>query len=152
MVCNHRIPSPCECRRMMCLKPLEVTQTSLTPSRTSLCNGNSCCPTASTKACWLKTCGAWLAPRGRPLRPRPQLAIYTCQTATELLNFHLSLTSGAHANHLYNSIQFLDFHVHFVFRTPKVMFSNPIVPYTIYHVNVHTIMHISHTSIHQNAQ
>ena len=33
---------PCENRRMMHLKPLEVTRTSLTPSHTSLCNGCSC--------------------------------------------------------------------------------------------------------------
>ena len=41
MVCYHRISSPCECRRMMCLKPLEVTWTSLATCCTSLCNRNS---------------------------------------------------------------------------------------------------------------
>ena len=41
MVCHHRIFSPCECRRMMRPKPLEVTRTSLTTRYTSLCY--SCC-------------------------------------------------------------------------------------------------------------
>ena len=41
MVCHHRISYPCECQRMMCPKPLEVTRTSLTTCCTSLCNGNS---------------------------------------------------------------------------------------------------------------
>ena len=41
MVCHHQISSPCECRRMMCPKPLEVTQTSLATCCTSLCNSSS---------------------------------------------------------------------------------------------------------------
>ena len=40
MVCHHRISSPCECRRMMCLKSLEVTRTSLTTCCISLCNSS----------------------------------------------------------------------------------------------------------------
>ena len=39
-------------------------------------------PTTSGNACWSNIGGAWLAPRGRPLRPRPRLAIYTCQMAS----------------------------------------------------------------------
>ena len=42
MISYHWIPSPGECRRMMCYKPLEVTWPPLTPSCTSLCNGSSC--------------------------------------------------------------------------------------------------------------
>ena len=41
MVCNHRISSPSECRRMMCSKPLEVTWTSLATLCTSLCYGSN---------------------------------------------------------------------------------------------------------------
>ena len=37
MVCHHQISSPCECRRMMRPKPLEVTRTFLTTCYTSLC-------------------------------------------------------------------------------------------------------------------
>ena len=46
MVCHHRISSPCECRRMVRSKPLEVTRTSLTTCYASLCN-SSCCNTYS---------------------------------------------------------------------------------------------------------
>ena len=42
MTSYHWIPSPGECRRMMCYKPLEVTCPPLSPSCTSLCNGSSC--------------------------------------------------------------------------------------------------------------
>ena len=38
MVCHHRISSPCECRRMMRPKLLEVTTTSLTTCYASLCD------------------------------------------------------------------------------------------------------------------
>ena len=41
MVCHNRISSPCECWRMMCLKPLEVSRTSLATCCTSLCNSSS---------------------------------------------------------------------------------------------------------------
>ena len=40
MVCHHRISSPCECQRMMCPKPLEVTRTSLTTCCISMCNSS----------------------------------------------------------------------------------------------------------------
>ena len=42
MVCHHRVSSPCECRRMMRPKPLEVTRTSLTTCYTSLCDSSRC--------------------------------------------------------------------------------------------------------------
>ena len=38
---NHRVPSSHVCRRMMCLKPLEVTRPSLAHRCTSPCNGSS---------------------------------------------------------------------------------------------------------------
>ena len=38
---DHRVPSSHVCRRMMCLKPLEVTRPSLAYHCTSLCNGSS---------------------------------------------------------------------------------------------------------------
>ena len=38
-------------------------------------------------------------PRGRPLCPRPLLAIYTVQWQQESFNFHFSLTSNADANY-----------------------------------------------------
>ena len=40
MVCHHWISSPCECRRMMHPKPLEVTRNSLTTYYTSLCDSS----------------------------------------------------------------------------------------------------------------
>ena len=47
-----------------------------------------------------------------------------------------------------NTHQFPNYHVHFVFRTPKVMFSNPSVPYTIHHVYYsHKSPHISHNML-----
>ena len=38
---DHRVPSSHVCRRMMCLKPLEVTRPSLAHRCTSPCNGSS---------------------------------------------------------------------------------------------------------------
>ena len=38
---DHRVPSSHVCRRMMCLKPLEVTRPSLAHRYTSPCNGSS---------------------------------------------------------------------------------------------------------------
>ena len=38
---DHRVPSSHVCRRMMCLKPLEVTYPSLARRCTSPCNGSS---------------------------------------------------------------------------------------------------------------
>ena len=118
-------------------------------------------PTASAKACWSNTGGAWLAPRGRPLRPRPRLAIYTCQMATTLFNLisvelvmHMPITSGLN-NHeptrsspkwgylpttpfFFNKIQ--NFLGHFVFRTPKVIIPNIRIPlfflYTLCHAYI----------------
>ena len=40
MVFHHRFSFPCECRRMMRPKPLEVTRTSLTTCYTSLCDSS----------------------------------------------------------------------------------------------------------------
>ena len=58
MVCHQRISSPCECRRMMCPKPLEVTQTSLTTCHTSLCNRSSHNPYSLSKGMPIKS--RWL--------------------------------------------------------------------------------------------
>ena len=38
---DHRVPSSHVCQRMMCLKPLEVTRSSLAHRCTSSCNGSS---------------------------------------------------------------------------------------------------------------
>ena len=54
MVCHHRISSPCECRRMMCPKPLKLTWTSLATCCTSLCNSSSCNPYSFNKGLLVK--------------------------------------------------------------------------------------------------
>ena len=54
MVCHHRVSSPCECRRMMRSKPLEVTRTSLTICYTSLCYSCRCNTYSLSKSLLIK--------------------------------------------------------------------------------------------------
>ena len=70
MVCHHLVSSPCECRRMMCPKPLEVTRIFLFTCYTRLCD-SSCCNTYSlsksllikywrlVKCRWCLTSASW---------------------------------------------------------------------------------------------
>ena len=61
---DHRVPSSHVCRRMMCLKPLEVTRPSLAHRCTSPCSGTShgahlhnngnCSPYSLYKGMWVK--------------------------------------------------------------------------------------------------
>ena len=71
MVCHHRISSPCEYRRMMCLEPLEVTRTSLATCCTSLCNSSSCNPYSLNKGLlvkywWCLTSTPWTTSTSSP--------------------------------------------------------------------------------------
>ena len=77
MVYHHRISSPCECRRMIRPKPLEVTRIFLSTYYTTLCD-SSCCNTYSLskslliKHWWCLTSTSWT-----PSTSSSLLAIYT---------------------------------------------------------------------------
>ena len=98
MIRYHWIPSPGECRRMMCYKPLEVTWPPLTPSCTSLCNGSSCNTHDLHKGLLVKN--RWSASRAIPAfssstshlhmsnRKLRSLSLYSISSAYATTNLH----------------------------------------------------------------
>ena len=71
VVCHHHISSPCEYRKMMCPKPLEVTRTSLATCCTSLCNSSSSNPYSLSKGLlvkywWYLASTSWTTPMSSP--------------------------------------------------------------------------------------
>ena len=54
MVCYHRVSSPCECRRVVRSKSLEVTRTSLTTCYISLCYSYRCNTYSLSKSLLIK--------------------------------------------------------------------------------------------------
>ena len=89
MVCHHRVSSPCECRRVVRSKSLEVTRSSLTTCYARLCNGSRCNTYSLSKGLlikyrWLVKCRWYLTSTPwTALRPRPLLAIYTIKMAVK---------------------------------------------------------------------
>ena len=128
MVSHHRIPSSCECRRIMCFKPLEVIQTSLTPRCTSLCNIGKCNAHSLYKGLLIKT--RWCLASAPWTTSTPSSSTCHLQMSNgNLIFIYLCSISSAHATTNIN-------HTHF--------------PYTIYQVydsyNIqHNIMqHVTH--------
>ena len=97
-------------------------------------------PIASMKACWSKTCGNGLLLHPSPRRPLARLAIYICQIAIE--SYIVSKKWGSSLNFEISLLVQLVVHVpttnrpqppepfcSFFSQTPKVIFSNPSVPF-----------------------
>ena len=125
----------------MCDKHLEVTRSSLTPSRTSICDGSSYNTHGLHKDLLIKNrwCTLWAT-----------LASSSSTCHLHKLNGNLRFSSLLLVVHLPTTncslIKILNYCVQYVFRTPKVMFSNPSVHHMIYHTKT---SHNSSTQITQ---
>ena len=127
----------------MCDKPLEVTRSSLTHSYTSLCGGSSCNTHGLLKSLLIKNrwCASWATLASLSSTCHLHKSNGNLRFSSLLLVVHLPTTNC-------NLIKFPNYHVQYVFRTPKFMFSNPSVHHTIYHTKSYTIrVHKSHTTI-----
>ena len=83
---DHRVPSSHVCRRMMCLKPLEVTRPSLAHRCTNPCNGSS----HSTRLHNDGNCSAYSLYKGLWVKQRWWLTIVLGTTSTSYSSiFHL---------------------------------------------------------------
>ena len=126
----------------MCDKPLKVTRSSLTPSCTSLCDGSSCNTNGLRKGLLIKNmwCASWATPASSSSTCHPHKSNGNLRFSSLLLVVNLPTTNCI-------LIKFMNHRVQYVFRTPKVMFSNPSVHHTIYHTKS---SHNSSTQITHN--
>ena len=126
----------------MCLEPLEVTSTSLTSSYFSLCSSGYLNNHGLYEGLLIKN--RWGRPslRGRPLCPRPLLAIYTSQKSS-LESFSCLLLVHMPTNNKPNILNHP-----FVSQTPKVTFLNPSVHISYIHPTTYIIHIICNTQSH----
>ena len=96
MVCHHRVSSPCECRRMMRSKSLEVTRSSLTTCYASLCDSSRCNTYSLSKSLLIKY--------GRLVKCRWCLTSASWTSST-------SSTSSSSTSHLHNEHGRFNFNV-----------------------------------------
>ena len=138
----------------MGLKPLEVTRPSLAHHCTSPCSGGS----HNTRLHNDVNRSAYSLYKCLLIRARRWSAIAPWMTSTSVpSNCSTQVKEQTEISFLVELVVYVPllidlhipkYHVHFVFRTPKVMFSNLSVPYTIHHVYYsHKSPHISHNML-----
>ena len=128
MVSHHRIPSSRECRRMMRLKPLEVTRPSLIPSCTSLCNGGKRRAHSLYKGMLIKT--GWCLASAPWTTSTPSPSTWHLHMSNDNLIFlSLCTISNAHATTNIN-------HTHFPYTIYQV--------YASYNIQHNIMQHITH--------
>ena len=126
MVGYHRVPSSRECRRMMCLEPLEVTGTTLTSSYISLCSSG-----------YRSSDGLYEGLLRKNTRCLTGTSWATSTPPTSTCHLHMS-----------NGKRVIKFHVHSVFRTPSV----PCFPNTSITYIIHTICNTQPHTYNQSIQ
>ena len=96
MISYHWIPSPNECWRMMCYKPLEVTKPPLTTNCTSLCNGSSCSTHGLNKGLPIKH--GWSASRLTPSSPSSTCHLHMSNRKVRFLSLYSISSTYATTN------------------------------------------------------
>ena len=154
MASHHRIPSSHECWRIVCLKSLEATRPSLSPSCTSLCKSGNYSAHSLYKGLLLRN-RWWLTIAPLTTSTSSSLTFHLHMSNRKLrYHFHISLVAH-NSKHEQTSIP--EPSCSFISRTPKVMFSNLVFTFSYIHHTIylhfmqfvthnHTITIMQHTS------